>query len=126
MQMKRGWGEFFKSVRLPGASKWYCTIPVGDISDTSFEEITAAADEAKRWNISILAVHSYRTKGTQDALNAWCPMVYGAHATLITDRRPQIDGVKKAFFEVRNNREFTGEECNRRFGVQIRRSNTSR
>jgi imidazolonepropionase-like amidohydrolase len=53
-----------------------------DISEYSFEEIKAAADEAKRWN-TYLAVHCYNDEGVQRSLEAGAMSI--EHATIITE-----------------------------------------
>ena len=90
MQMKRG-VSFLKMFTTGAVSGLYDPL---DISEYSFEEIKAAADEAKRWN-TYLAVHSYNDKGTQAALNAGAMSI--EHATLITEETAKLIAEKGAF-----------------------------
>lgn len=53
-----------------------------DIAEYSFEEIKAAADEAKRWN-TYLAVHAYTDRTVLDALKAGAMSI--EHANLISE-----------------------------------------
>jgi len=65
-----------------------------DISEFSFEEIKAAADEAKRWN-TYLAVHSYTDASTQQALKAGAMSI--EHGNLITEETMKLLAEKGAF-----------------------------
>jgi len=65
-----------------------------DISEYSFEEIRAAADEAKRWN-TYLAVHTYTDASTSMALEAGAMSI--EHATLITEDTMKLIKEKGAF-----------------------------
>jgi imidazolonepropionase-like amidohydrolase len=90
MQMRRG-ASFLKMFTTGAVSGLYDPL---DISEYSFDEIKAAADEAKRWN-TYLAVHSYNDKGTQAALNAGAMSI--EHATLITEETAKLIAEKGAF-----------------------------
>ena len=90
MQMRRG-AHFIKMFTTGAVSGLYDPL---DISEYSFDEIKAAADEAKRWN-TYLAVHSYNDKGTQAALNAGAMSI--EHATLITEETAKLIAEKGAF-----------------------------
>ena len=65
-----------------------------DIAEYSFDEIKAAADEAKRWN-TYLAVHSYNDKGTRLALEAGAMAI--EHGNLMTDETMKLAAEKGAF-----------------------------
>jgi imidazolonepropionase-like amidohydrolase len=65
-----------------------------DISEFSFEEIKAAADEAKRWN-TYLAVHTYTDASTQQALKAGAMSI--EHGNLITEETMKLLAEKGAF-----------------------------
>ena len=68
-----------------------------DISEYSFEEIKAAADEAKRWN-SYLAVHAYTDRSISDSLRAGAMSI--EHANLITEKTLKELVEKGAFLSV--------------------------
>jgi len=65
-----------------------------DIAEYSFDEIKAAADEAKRWN-TYLAVHTYTDAATQEALKAGAMSI--EHATLISDETVKMIVKKGAY-----------------------------
>ena len=65
-----------------------------DIGEFSFEEIKAAADEAKRWN-TYLAVHTYNDKGTRLALEAGAMAI--EHGNLMTEETMKLAAEKGAF-----------------------------
>ncbi len=65
-----------------------------DVTEFSFEEIKAAADEAKRWN-TYLAVHTYTDAGTRQALEAGAMSI--EHACLISEETMKLLVDKGAF-----------------------------
>jgi len=65
-----------------------------DIMEYSFEEIKAAADEAKRWN-TYLAVHAYTDRATREALEAGAMSI--EHANLLTEETLLLAKEKGAF-----------------------------
>lgn len=65
-----------------------------DISEYSFEEIKAVADEAKRWN-TYLAVHTYNDTATQQSLQAGAMSI--EHAHLITEDTVKMIADRGAF-----------------------------
>jgi len=65
-----------------------------DIGEYSYEEIKAAADEAKRWN-TYLAVHTYNDKGTRLALEAGAMAI--DHGNLMTEETMKLLVEKGAF-----------------------------
>ncbi len=65
-----------------------------DISEYSYEEVKAAADEAKRWN-TYLCVHTYTDDATQQALKAGAMSI--EHGTLLTDETVKMIAEKGAF-----------------------------
>ena len=65
-----------------------------DISEFSFEEIKAAADEAKRWN-TYLAVHAYTDASIRQALEAGAISI--EHGNLITEDTMKLLVQKNAF-----------------------------
>jgi imidazolonepropionase-like amidohydrolase len=65
-----------------------------DITEFSFDEIKAAADEAKRWN-TYLAVHTYTDASTQQALKAGAMSI--EHGNLITEETMKLLAEKGAF-----------------------------
>ena len=65
-----------------------------DISEYSFEEIKAAADEAKRWN-TYFAVHTYNDAATQRSLEAGAMSI--EHATLISEETVKMIAEKGAY-----------------------------
>jgi len=77
MQFRKG-AHFLKIFTGGAVSGMYDPL---DISEYSFEEIKAAADEAKRWN-TYLAVHTYTDPGTQMAIKAGAKTL--EHCNLIT------------------------------------------
>jgi len=68
-----------------------------DIGEYSFDEIKAAADEAKRWN-TYLAAHTYNDQGTQRALEAGAMSI--EHAALISEDTVKLLVEKGAFLSV--------------------------
>ncbi len=78
LQMRKG-AHFLKMYTSGAVSGVYDPL---DIVEYSFEEIKAAADEARRWN-TYLAVHTYNDAGTQQALEAGAMSI--EHATIITE-----------------------------------------
>jgi len=58
-----------------------------DISEFSFEEIKAAADEAERWG-TFLSVHSYTDEGVQRSLEAGAKTI--EHACLISEETVEL------------------------------------
>ena len=58
-----------------------------EISEFSFDEIKAAADEAKRWN-TYLAVHTYNDAATVQALEAGAKTI--EHACLLSDETVKL------------------------------------
>lgn len=64
-----------------------------DITEYSFEEIKAAADEAKRWN-TYLAVHSYTDASVKLALEAGAMSI--EHGNLLTDSTMKLLAEKGA------------------------------
>lgn len=68
-----------------------------DIAEYSFEEIKAAADEAKRWN-TYLAVHAYTDRSVSDALKAGAMSI--EHATLISEKTMKEVVEKDAFLSL--------------------------
>jgi len=71
--------HFLKSYTSGAVSGMYDPL---DISEYSFEEIKALADECKRWN-TYLSVHSYNDAGVQRSLEAGAMAI--EHATIITE-----------------------------------------
>ena len=65
-----------------------------DIGEFSFDEIKAAADEAKRWN-TYLAVHTYNDIGTHLALEAGAMAI--EHGNLMTEETMKLAAEKGAF-----------------------------
>jgi imidazolonepropionase-like amidohydrolase len=65
-----------------------------DITEYSFDEIKAAADEAKRWN-TYLAVHSYTDACTRQALEAGAMSI--EHGNLMSDETMKLLAEKGAF-----------------------------
>jgi imidazolonepropionase-like amidohydrolase len=65
-----------------------------DISEFSFEEVEAAADEAKRWN-TYLAVHTYTDASTQQALQAGAMSI--EHGNLMSEETMKLLAEKGAF-----------------------------
>jgi len=65
-----------------------------DISEFSFDEIKAAADEAKRWN-TYLAVHTYNDAATRQALEAGAMSI--EHGNLMTEETMKLLAEKGAF-----------------------------
>ena len=65
-----------------------------EISEFSFEEIKAAADEAKRWK-TYLAVHTYTDDATRRALEAGAMTI--EHANLLTEETVKLLVEKGAF-----------------------------
>lgn len=65
-----------------------------DIAEYSFEELKAAADEAKRWN-TYLAVHAYTDRSIANALEAGAMSI--EHANLITEPTMKLLAKKGAF-----------------------------
>ena len=90
LQMRKG-AHFLKTFTSGAVSGLYDPL---DISEYSFEEIKAIADEAKRWN-TYLAVHTYNDKGTQRALEAGAMSI--EHAHLITEPTMKMIAEKGAF-----------------------------
>ncbi len=78
LSMRKG-AHFLKSYTSGAVSGLYDPL---DISEYSFDEIKALADEAKRWN-TYLAVHSYTDDGVQRSLEAGAMSI--EHATIITE-----------------------------------------
>ena len=69
-----------------------------DIGEFSFDEIKAAADEAKRWN-TYLAVHTYNDKGTRLALEAGAMAI--EHGNLMTEETMKLARKKGLFSALR-------------------------
>lgn len=90
LQMRKG-AAFLKMFTSGAVSGMYDPL---DIGEYSFEEIKAAADEAKRWN-TYLAVHTYNDKGTKLALEAGAMSI--EHANLMTEETMKILVDKGAF-----------------------------
>jgi len=90
LQMRKG-AHFLKMYTSGAVSGLYDPL---DISEFSFDEIKAAADEAKRWN-TYLAVHTYTDEPTQRALNAGAMSI--EHATLITEETVKLLVEKGAY-----------------------------
>jgi imidazolonepropionase-like amidohydrolase len=65
-----------------------------DIIEYSFDEMKAAADEAKRWN-TYLAIHAYTDQAIQQALNAGAMSI--EHGTMITEDTVKLIKEKGAF-----------------------------
>jgi imidazolonepropionase-like amidohydrolase len=65
-----------------------------DVVEYSFEEVKAAADEARRWN-TYLAVHSYTDRSTRNALEAGALSI--EHANLLTEDTMKMAVEKGAF-----------------------------
>lgn len=76
-----------------------------DISEYSFEEIKAAAEEAKRWN-TYLAVHTYNDTATQRALEAGAMSI--EHGNLLTESTIKMMKEKGAFLSTQTGL-FLGE-----------------
>jgi len=90
LQMRKG-AAFIKMFTSGAVSGMYDPL---DIGEYSFEEIKAAADEAKRWN-TYLAVHTYNDKGTRIALEAGAMTI--EHASLMTEETMKLLVEKGAF-----------------------------
>jgi imidazolonepropionase-like amidohydrolase len=90
LQFRKG-ANFIKMYTSGAVSGVYDPL---DIAEYSFDEIKAAADEAKRWN-TYLAVHTYNDKGTQLALEAGAMSI--EHATIITEPTAKLIAEKGAF-----------------------------
>jgi len=90
MQFRQG-AQFLKMFTSGAVSGLYDPL---DITEYSFDEIKAAADEAKRWN-TYLAVHTYNDKGTQLALEAGAMSI--EHAALISEETVKMMAEKGAF-----------------------------
>jgi imidazolonepropionase-like amidohydrolase len=90
MQMRQG-AHFLKMFTSGAVSGLYDPL---DISEYSFDEIKAAADEAKRWN-TYLAVHSYNDHGTRQALEAGAMSI--EHAALISEDTAKLIAKKGAY-----------------------------
>ena len=68
-----------------------------DIAEYSFEEIKAAADEAKRWN-TYLAVHAYTDRSVSEALQAGAMSI--EHANLLSEKTMKELVEKGAFLSL--------------------------
>ncbi len=90
LSMRKG-AHFLKMYTSGAVSGLYDPL---DISEFSFEEIKAAADEAKRWN-TYLAVHCYNDAGVQRSLKAGAMSI--EHATIITEPTMKMLVEKGAF-----------------------------
>ncbi|WP_428687530.1 amidohydrolase family protein [Roseibium sp.] len=90
MQMRKG-AHFLKAYVSGAVSGLYDPL---DITEFSFDEVKAAADEAKRWN-TYLAVHTYTDHATQQALNAGAMSI--EHATIITKQTMKLLVEKGAY-----------------------------
>jgi len=76
-----------------------------DISEYSFDEIKAAADEARRWN-TYLAVHSYNDAAIKQSLEAGAMSI--EHGNLLTDETMKLLAEKGAFLSTQTGL-FLGE-----------------
>lgn len=83
LQMHKG-AHFLKMYTSGAVSGLYDPL---DITEYSFEEIKAAADEANRWN-TYLVVHTYNDSGTRQALEAGAMSI--EHATIITEETMKL------------------------------------
>jgi len=90
LQMRKG-ACFLKMYTSGAVSGVYDPL---DISEFSFDEIKAAADEAKRWN-TYLAVHSYNDASIRQALEAGAMSI--EHGNLLTDETMKLLAEKGAF-----------------------------
>ena len=90
LQMRNG-ANFLKMYTSGAVSGMYDPL---DIAEFSFDELKAAADEARRWN-TYLAVHTYNNKGTQAALNAGAMSI--EHANLLTEETVKLMAEKGAY-----------------------------
>ncbi|WP_455388350.1 amidohydrolase family protein [Petrachloros mirabilis] len=90
LQMRKG-AHFLKMYTSGAVSGVYDPL---DISEFSFEEIKAAADEAKRWN-SYLAVHAYNDAAIRRSLEAGAMSI--EHGNLLTDETMKLLAEKGAF-----------------------------
>ncbi len=90
LQMRKG-AHFLKTFSSGAVSGLYDPL---DIGEYSFEELKAAADEAKRWN-TYLAVHTYNDAGTQRALEAGAMSI--EHAHLLTEPTVKLIAEKGAY-----------------------------
>ena len=90
LQMRNG-AAFLKMFTSGAVSGMYDPL---DIGEYSFEEIKAAADEAKRWN-TYLAVHTYNDKGARLALEAGAMAI--DHGNLMTEETMKLLVEKGAF-----------------------------
>jgi len=90
LQMRNG-SAFLKMFTSGAVSGMYDPL---DIVEYSYEEIKAAADEARRWN-TYLAVHSYNDEGTRLALEAGAMAV--EHGNLMTEETMKLLAEKGAF-----------------------------
>lgn len=76
-----------------------------DISEYSFDEIKAAADECKRWN-TYLAVHCYNDAAIKQSLEAGAMSI--EHGNLLTDETMKLLAEKGAFLSTQTGL-FLGE-----------------
>ena len=90
LQMRKG-AHFLKTFSSGAVSGLYDPL---DIGEYSFEELKAAADEAKRWN-TYLAVHTYNDAGTRRALEAGAMSI--EHAHLLTEPTVKLIAEKGAY-----------------------------
>lgn len=90
LQMRKG-ACFLKMYTSGAVSGVYDPL---DISEFSFDEIKAAADEAKRWN-TYLAVHCYNDAAIKRSLEAGAMSI--EHGNLVTDETMKLLAEKGAF-----------------------------
>jgi len=90
LQMRKG-ACFLKMYTSGAVSGVYDPL---DISEFSFDEIKAAADEARRWN-TYLAVHCYNDAAIKRSLEAGAMSI--EHGNLVTDETMKLLAEKGAF-----------------------------
>jgi len=90
LQFRKG-ASFLKMYTSGAVSGVYDPL---DISEYSFDEVKAAADEAKRWN-TYLAVHSYNDAAIRKSLEAGAMSI--EHGNLLTDQTMKLLAEKGAF-----------------------------
>ncbi len=101
LQFRKG-ASFLKMYTSGAVSGVYDPL---DISEYSFDEIKAAADEAKRWN-TYLAVHAYNDAAIKRSLEAGAMSI--EHGNLLTDETMKLLAEKGAFLSTQTGL-FVGE-----------------
>jgi len=101
LQFRKG-ASFLKMYTSGAVSGVYDPL---DISEYSFDEIKAAADESKRWN-TYLAVHCYNDAAIRQSLEAGAMSI--EHGNLLTDDTMKLLAEKGAFLSTQTGL-FVGE-----------------